>query len=107
VLLLFHSTALVMAILAVGAVLGLPNGFNNLGLQATLYEATPPDHMGAASGLFQTARYVGAILSTSVLGPVFSTTVTNSGLHLIAAVLAVVSGFLLVATIATRRHSRA
>ena len=104
VLLFLHSTTPVMAILAVSAVLGLPNGFNNLGLQAALYEATPADHMGAAGGLFQTARYVGAILSTSVLGLVFSTTVTSGGLHIIAVILAVVSGLLLVASMATRRH---
>jgi sugar phosphate permease len=107
VLLFLHSTTPVTAILAVGAVLGLPNAFNNLGLQAALYEATPADHMGAAGGLFQTARYVGAILSTSVLGLVFSTTVTSGGLHLIAVVLAVISGLLLVASMATRRHPRA
>ena len=66
-LVLGPATPLV-GILAVGAVLGLPNGFNNLGLQAALYERTPPAHTGAAGGLFQTFRYLGAILATALIG---------------------------------------
>src|SRR5205823_1667156 len=52
-------------------------------------------------------RYVGAILCTSLLGLVFSMTVTSNGLHIIADALAVVDGLLLVASIATRRHPTA
>ena len=78
---------------------------NNLGLQAALYEYAPAPHMGAASGQFQTFRYVGAILSTSLLGLAFGTTVTSHGLHLIAYVLAGISALLLMASITT--HSRA
>jgi sugar phosphate permease len=96
----------VLVILAVGGVLGLPHGFNNLGLQAALYAHAPAHHMGAAGGQFQTFRYVGAILSTSLLGLAFGTTVTSNGLHIIASVLACVSGLLLVASITTRRRRR-
>src|SRR5499427_9241417 len=102
-LLILNATTPVVMILVVGVVLGIPNGFNNLGLQAALYEYTPANHMGAAGGQFQTFRYVGAILSTSLLGLAFGTTVTSNGLHLIAYVLAGISGLLLVASIATRR----
>lgn len=101
-LLVFNATTPVIVILAVGVVLGIPNGFNNLGLQAALYEHAPADQMGAAGGQFQTFRYVGAILSTSLLG----TTITSNGLHVIAYILAVVSGLLLVASIPTRRLRR-
>jgi len=105
-LLILNATTPVVTILVVGVVLGIPNGFNNLGLQAALYEYTPANHMGAAGGQFQTFRYVGAILSTSLLGLAFGTTVTSNGLHLIAYVLAGISGLLLVASIATRRLRR-
>jgi len=105
-LLVCNATTPVIVILAVGVVLGIPNGFNNLGLQAALYEHAPAHHMGAASGQFQTFRYVGAILSTSLLGLAFGTTVTSNGLHLIAYVLAFISGLLLVASITTRRLRR-
>jgi MFS family permease len=103
-LLICSATTPVSVLLAVGVVLGIPNGFNNLGLQAALYEHAPAQHMGAVGGQFQTFRYVGAILSTSLLGLAFGTTVTSNGLHTIAYVLAGVSGLLLVASITTRRH---
>jgi predicted MFS family arabinose efflux permease len=105
-LLVCNATTPVLVLLAVGVVLGMPNGFNNLGLQAALYEQAPAQHMGAASGQFQTFRYVGAILSTSLLGLAFGTTVTSHGLHRIAYVLAGVSGLLLVASLTTRPPQR-
>jgi MFS family permease len=105
-LLACNPTTPVSVLLAIGAVLGIPNGFNNLGLQAALYEHAPAQHMGAASGQFQTFRYVGAILSTSLLGLAFGTTVTSNGLHMIAYVLAGISGLLLVVSMTTRRQRR-
>lgn len=105
-LLLCNATTPVSVLLAVGGVLGLPNGFNNLGLQAALYAHAPAHHIGAASGQFQTCRYVGAILSTSLLGLAFGTTVTSTGLHRIAYVLAGISALLLVASITTCQRRR-
>lgn len=61
--------------------LGVPNGFNNLGLQTALYEASPPERMGSSGGLFQTCRYLGAMMSTSVLGVVFEQNLSTQGLH--------------------------
>jgi MFS family permease len=66
-LLLFDAATPVPALLAVGAVLGVPNGFNTLGLQAALYETAPATQMGAAGGLFQTFRYTGAMSDTKSL----------------------------------------
>jgi len=105
-LLLFDTATPVWALLAVGAVLGVPNGFNNLGLQAALYEAAPAAQMGAAGGLFQTFRYMGAILSTALLGLVMGAHATSGHLHTLAIVLAVVSALLVVTSILTRRPGR-
>jgi MFS family permease len=99
----FDQRTPIPTLVAVGAVLGVPNAFNNLGLQAALYEATPPEHTGAAGGLFQTFRYVGAILSTSLIGLVFGTHVTSSGLHQIALAIATLSAVLVIASIAAPR----
>jgi MFS family permease len=96
----FDQRTPILTLVAVGAVLGVPNAFNNLGLQAALYEATQPEHTGAAGGLFQTFRYVGAILSTSLIGLVFGTHVTSSGLHQIALAIAVLSAGLVIVSIA-------
>jgi predicted MFS family arabinose efflux permease len=98
-LLVFNAATPVIVILAVGVVLGIPNGFNNLGLQAALYEHAPARQMGAASGQFQIFRYVGVILATSLLG----TTITSDGLHIIAVILTIISVLLLLASIPTHR----
>jgi MFS family permease len=95
----------VAGIVGVAAVLGLPNGLNNMGLQAALYTAAPPEATGMAGGLFQTARYIGAILSTAVLGLVFADNLSSAGLHRVAAVSLVLAVLLVVAAATTRRRS--
>jgi MFS family permease len=88
------------AVVAVVAVLGLPNGLLNLGLQALLFRGAGGGDMGAASGLFQTGRYVGSVLSTSLLGVVFAGGVTSGGLHALALGLAPISLALLASSVA-------
>ncbi len=105
-LLLAGNETGVIGVVMIAAVLGLPNGFNNMGMQAALYEAAPPQSTGAAAGLFQTFRYVGAILATSLIGLVFGRTVSSDGRHTLAVVVTVISGLLLVAALATHRRGR-
>ncbi|MFH5186002.1 MFS transporter [Paenibacillus sp. TAB 01] len=63
------------------SVLGISNGFQNLGLQTALYSYVERSETGIASGLFMTSRFMGTILSSSLLGTVFSTQITTSHLH--------------------------
>jgi len=98
-LLLLQPATPILVLLGVGAVLGLPTGFNNLGLQAALYEAAPPEAIGAAGGQFQTFRYLGAILSTSLLGTVFGQPGAGPRLQLLALGLAAISVLLVVAAV--------
>ena len=93
--------------LAVMFVLGVPNGFNSLGLQAALYEVTPRERISWAGGQFQTFRYVGATLAAAVLGSVFKAGATTSGLHGIAVVLAIVAAALVVANLPAHRWRQA
>lgn len=92
------DTTPVIAVVVAGAILGIPTGFNNLGLQSALYAAASPERTGAAAGLLFTSRYIGAVLSTSLIGIVFASGVDSAGLHQIAAVLALVSAVVLVAS---------
>lgn len=85
-------------ILACCFVLGVPNGFNNLGLQGALYAVTPPERISWAAGQFQTFRYIGATLAGAVLGSVFRGGATTSGLHGIATTLAIVAALLVIAS---------
>jgi MFS family permease len=91
------------ALLFIAFVLGVPNGFNNLGLQAALYAETPGERISWAAGQYQTFRYVGATLAGAVLGSVFRHGATTSGLHGMALALSVVAAGLVAATPLTRR----
>jgi predicted MFS family arabinose efflux permease len=51
-----------------GVVLGIPYGLCNLGLQRLMYDRAPEHMSGVVAGLFQSARYVGAILAVGVVG---------------------------------------
>ncbi len=102
-LLIFGPTTPLVVLVAVGIVLGVPNGFNNMGLQAALYEAAPPARTSWAAGQFQTFRYVGAILSSTLLGAVFRQHASTEGLHSIAVLLVAVSIGLVIASLVTRR----
>ena len=63
------------------SVLGFSNGFNNVGLQTALFQVSPQEIISAASGLFQTARYMGTILSTVLLGVLFGNHLSTNGVH--------------------------
>lgn len=106
-LLTFGPSTPIIAILAVAVVLGIPIGFNNLGLQSALYLASDPERTGAAAGLFQTCRFIGAVLSTSLLGLVFADGVDSAGLHQFALVLASVSAVVLLSSVFAGRRLRA
>lgn len=96
-MLTFSASTPLWAIVPVTIVLGIPIGFNNLGLQSALYGASDPARTGAAAGLFQTCRFIGAVLATSLLGIVFAEGVDSAGLHTLALVFAGVSAVLLLA----------
>src|SRR5439155_338474 len=69
----------------------------NLALQAAVYAAAPAGQTGVATGLFQTCRYLGAILSTALLGIAFEHAVSSAGLHRISWTMLVVAALLTVA----------
>ncbi|HET7580302.1 MAG TPA: MFS transporter [Bacillales bacterium] len=67
----WHMHTSVWWLAVVLCLFGFSNGFNNVGLQNALFENTPAEVIGTASGLFMTARYFGTILSTLMLGLLF------------------------------------
>jgi predicted MFS family arabinose efflux permease len=79
-------------ILAVGITLlfGIVGGTSAVGNQTALYAQAPADTIGTASGLFRTFVYTGSIASATITGLVFHTSVTDAGLHTIAAILVAV-----------------
>ncbi|AHV97411.1 MFS transporter [Paenibacillus sabinae] len=86
-LLLVKSDTTLTWLLAVLAILGIPNGLANVGWQTALFTLAKPGETGAASGLFLTFRSLGSILATSLIGAVFSGKATTGSLNEVAAVI--------------------
>ncbi|WP_175953023.1 MFS transporter [Burkholderia sp. BCC0405] len=99
---LMTSSLPVAAIVLLSIVFGIPNGFNNLGNQATLYQSTPHDRIGTASGLYRTAQYVGGSLSFALVGFALGHPASDHGLRELAVVLAVISVLLLLNAVSSR-----
>ena len=73
--------------LVVTAALGIPYCVVSIAMNQALYSAAEPENAGVAAGMFQTARYIGAILATTLLGIMFSQG-TTSGHWLIVVMVA-------------------
>ncbi|MCA8254701.1 MFS transporter [Burkholderia sp. AU31624] len=99
---LMTSSLPIAAIVLLSIVFGIPNGFNNLGNQATLYQSTPHDRIGTASGLYRTAQYVGGSLSFALVGLALGHPASDHGLRELAVVLAVISMVLLLNAVSSR-----
>ncbi len=94
-------------IVVFGLLLGVPNGFNNLGLQTALYEAAPGGRTGSAGGLFQTSRYFGAISATATIGVLFDRDLSSGGLHELGLVMTGGAVLVLALALLVRRAARA
>ncbi|HWD62931.1 MAG TPA: MFS transporter [Humibacter sp.] len=60
-----------IAILLITAAMGAPYCVVSIAMSQALYASAAPKDAGVAAGIFQTSRYVGAILATTLLGIVF------------------------------------
>jgi MFS family permease len=84
-----HVPIIVMGIIL--AFLGISYGIGNVALQVAMFEATPENIIGTSSGLFQTCRYLGSILSSVVLGLVFGKEISPKHMVILGFILIVVS----------------
>lgn len=100
--LLFTSATPVVVIVGVTLLFAITLGATTVSNQTALYTQAPADQVGTAAGLFRTFSYLGSIASSTVTGIVFRHNVTDSGLHLIAGTLAVVSIVVLALTLFDR-----
>lgn len=85
-LLTFQPGSSLIWFLIIMSILGMSNGFNNISMQTALYEHVKPEETGSASGLFQTSRYLGSILSSCLLGLAFNSHLDFQHLHLVAVI---------------------
>ncbi|MFP3465842.1 MFS transporter [Leifsonia sp. SIMBA_070] len=98
------------AVLLLTAALGIPYCIVSIAMNQALYSSARPEDSGVAAGIFQTSRYVGAIVATTLLGLLFSGGTTASSWLTAVAVatgLAVVHLALLVFVRPGRRRDEA
>lgn len=73
------------------SVMGISYGLGNVSLQVAMLDASPSDIVGTSSGLFQTCRYFGSILSSIVLGIIFGKEISAEHLETLGIVLIFIS----------------
>jgi predicted MFS family arabinose efflux permease len=99
---LLTSATPVVLIVGVTLLFAISLGTTTVSNQTALYLQAPAAHVGTAAGLFRTFSYFGSIASSIITGVVFRHNVTDSGLHLVAAILTGVSLVLVALTVFDR-----
>jgi MFS family permease len=106
-LLTFHATTPIWLLIAATMAFAVISGLGVVGNQAALYHQAPAETIGVAAGLLRTFTYVGAILSSSLIGVAYGDQASDAGLHTVAVVLTGLGALLLVLTmLALRRLPR-
>ncbi|GIN72056.1 putative MFS-type transporter YwoD [Bacillus sp. J14TS2] len=103
-LLTLQENSSLLWLLVIMVVLGTSNGFNNISMQTALYEHVKPEDTGSASGLFQTSRYLGSILSSSLLGIAFNGHLDTQHLHNVALVCLIFCSLVVILAIRLPSH---
>jgi len=93
-------------VVVITLIFGLVTGFASAGNQTALYSQAPAEQLGTASGLLRTFGYVGSIGSSAITGIVFHTSVSDSGVHLIAWIMIGVSLALVLISVLDRTLPR-
>ncbi|WP_406119080.1 MFS transporter [Streptomyces sp. NBC_00989] len=101
-LFLVGSGSPVWLLLAVGAVLGVPQGLLGLAGQNALYRQAEPERIASAAGLLRTFMYLGALAASAATAAFFPHRADTPGLHDLALFMAVGSALLLAITLPDR-----
>ncbi|MNU55104.1 Multidrug resistance protein stp [compost metagenome] len=86
-----NQTSPVISVCLALAAFGISNGLNNVGMQAALFQSSPKEIIGVASGLFNTSRYLGTILSSLLIGIVMGGKFSFGGFRWLAIILTVIA----------------
>ena len=86
-LVILNDNSPVISVCVALAAFGIGNGLNNVGLQAVLFKSSPKEIIGVASGLFNTSRYLGTILSSLLIGIIMGDRFSFGGFRWLAVIL--------------------
>ncbi|MCP2341125.1 MFS transporter [Actinomadura rupiterrae] len=101
-LLLLHTSSPLWTLIAVAAIIGVPQGLTGLANQNALYAQADPERMGSSAGLLRTFMYLGALAASAANAAVFPHGATTAGLHHMAWLLVATAVLFLVTTLADR-----
>lgn len=98
------ATVWSVAVAVAGVTLsGVAMGLANVGNQAMLYIASPPEDMGVNSGFYRTASYLGGFVATGVIATLFSEGASDVSMLIFALVFVVLGAVLVVLTVTDRQ----
>jgi Arabinose efflux permease len=66
------ATTAPATVLLITAAMGVPYCIVSIAMNQALYASARPEDAGVAAGMFQTSRYIGAILATTLIGVAFA-----------------------------------
>lgn len=103
VLILFaHDRSAIAFLLAIAAVMGVPQGLNNLTNQNALYHQAHPGQLASSTGLMRTFQYLGAMFASAANGAFLHDGASTGGLHGLAVLQIAVAAGLLVFIVSDR-----
>ncbi|MFK0150920.1 MFS transporter [Streptomyces sp. NPDC090493] len=105
-LLLVGAGSPVWLLLAVGALLGVPQGLLGLAAQTALYRQADPERIGSAAGLLRTFMYLGALGASAATAAFYPHRADTGGLHGLALFMLAGSALLLAITLPDRSLAR-
>lgn len=70
---------------------GISNGLNSVAMQAALFRSSPKEIIGVASGIFNTSRYLGTILSSLLISIVMGNNFSFEGFRLLGMILTLIA----------------
>ncbi len=97
-----RSTAPVVVLLIVAAVMGIPNGFNNIGNQNLINTVTTVDDVGASIGMYRTMAFIGANLAVVVTTTIAGSAIDDVGMKHIGWFITAVGVLLLVGVLRSK-----
>lgn len=85
------QTSPVISVCLALAAFGISNGLNSVAMQAALFRSSPKEIIGVASGIFNTSRYLGTILSSLLISIVMGNKFSFEGFRILGMILTLIA----------------
>lgn len=85
------QTSPVISVCLALAAFGISNGLNSVAMQAALFRSSPKEMIGVASGIFNTSRYLGTILSSLLISSVMGHNFSFEGFRVLGITLTLIA----------------